>query len=225
MARGKSERVRAQGVELIELVIARVLKEPHCISGFCGDRPLPDPRPIPDDVLAQLTFPSGRPLPPSLRRWLAFDASWLLDLRWFSADGSYAFTPRRLDAIVQDEFDFWGEMYAPLGERLSECFLLPGGSDSRRIYAVTDEPDALGEHPVLVVDTDDIPYAAVMYPGFDVYMADEAGFGIHDFSTYEALHEDRRYTTRLAHHARLLFGGKPGIEIGEEEWGGWPDQE
>ncbi len=93
------------------------------------------------------------------------------------------------------------------------------------LYSVTEEPDALGEYPVLVVDTDDIPYAAVMYPGFDVFMADEAGLGIHDFSTYESLHEDARYAARLAHHAQLLFGGKRGIEIGDEEWGGWPAQE
>lgn len=222
MARGKRTRMQAQGVDLIEMVIARVKKDPVCISGFCGDRPLLDPQPIPADVLARLTFPSGRPLPPSLRRWLAFDASWLRGLGWFATDdGAFTFTPRRLDAIVQDEFDFWGEMYEPLGDRLGECFLLPGGSDSRRIYAVTDEPDTLGEYPVLVVDTDDIPYAAVMYPGFDVFMADEASFGIHNFDTYESLHEDPRYAARLAHHARALFGGKPGIEIGDEEWGGW----
>ena len=225
MARGKGKQVREQGVELIERVITRVIEQPSCISGFCGDRPLPNPHPVPADTLARLTFPSGRPLPSSLRRWLAFDASWLRGLGWFPEDDSFTFSPRRLDAVVQDEFDFWGELYKPLGDRLGECFLLPGGSDSRRIYAVTEQPDALGEYPVLVVDTDDIPYAAVMYPGFDVFMADESGFGIHDFGTYESLHDDPRYAARLAHHARLLFGGKRGIEISDEEWGGWPAQE
>src|SRR5262249_3267130 len=156
----------AQGVELIDLAIERVRMNPRAISGFCGDRPLPNPQPLAPDLLQHLTFPSGKPLPPSLMRWLAFDASWLADLGWFPSAEQPTFTPRRLDQIVQDEFEMWGEFYEPLGNRMSECFLLPGGSDSRRIYAVT-EPDSLGEYPVVVIDTDDIPYAGVMYPGFD----------------------------------------------------------
>jgi hypothetical protein len=223
MAKKKSD-VQAQGVELIGLVIERVKDDPTCISGFCGDRPLPDPKPLSQEVIARLTFPSGRPLPPSLKRWLAFDASWLADLDWISLPMSPSepptFTSRRIDEIVTDEFDeLWGSMYEPLGVRLDECFLLPGGSDSRRIYAVTDAPDSLGEYPVLVIDTDDLPYAAVMYPGFDVYMADEAGFAIHVMGTYEDLFDDKRYSPRLNEHARHLFNGKQGIEIMDEEWG------
>ena len=223
MGKKKSD-VQAQGVELIDLVIERVEADPSRISGFCGDRPLPDPKPLASEVIAQMTFPSGRPLPPSLKRWLAFDASWLADLDWFSLPTSPSeppiFTPRRIDQIVTDEFDeLWGGMYEPLGARLDECFLLPGGSDSRRIYAVTDAPDSLGEYPVLVIDTDDLPYAAVMYPGFDVFMADEAGFEIHDMGTYEDLFDDKRYAPRLNEHARHIFNGKQGIEIMDEEWG------
>jgi hypothetical protein len=223
MAKIKSD-VRAQGVELIDLVIERVKADPTCISGFCGDRPLPHPTPLAPEVIERLTFPSRRPLPPSLRRWLAFDASWLADLGWFSLPAapseSPVFAPRPIDQIVTDEFDgLWGGMYEPLGARLNECFLLPGGSDSRRIYAVTDAPDSLGEYPVLVIDTDDLPYAAVMYPGFDVFMADEAGFALHDMGTYEDLFEDKRYALRLNEHARHIFSGKAGIEIMDEEWG------
>jgi hypothetical protein len=224
MAKKKSD-VQAQGIELIDLVIERVKADPKCISGFCGDRPLPDPKPLAPEVVERLTFPSGRSLPPSLKRWLAFDASWLADLGWFSLPTSPCespvFTPRSIDQIVTDEFDeLWGGMYEPLGARLDECFLLPGGSDSRRIYAVTDAPDSLGEYPALVIDTDDLPYAAVMYPGFDVFMADEAGFALHDMGTYEDLFEDKRYAPRLNEHARHIFNGKSGIEIMDEEWGG-----
>ena len=83
-----------------------------------------------------------------------------------------------------------------------------------------------GEYPVLVIDTDDLPYAAVMYPGFDVYLADLAGFGLHSMGTYEALFEDKRYAPRLREHAALLFGGKEGIELSDEEWGevSWPEE-
>ncbi len=214
----RAQRVEAQGVELIDLVIERVRADPACISGFCGDRPLEEPRPMSADALERLTFPSGKPLPPSLKRWLAFDESWLQELGWFSSIEQGSFTPRRIDQIVADEFDgLWGEMYEPLGAKLDECFLLPGGSDSRRIYAVT-EPDALGEYPVLVIDTDDMPYAAVMYPGFDVFMADEAGMEISAWGTYEALARDSRYKSRIKQHAQHLFGGKAGIEIMDKEW-------
>jgi len=224
MAKKRVSDVQTQGVELIDLVIERVQADPKCISGFCGDHPLPNPKPLAPEVISQMTFSSGRPLPPSLKRWLAFDASWLADLGWFSLPTSAqeppVFTPRRIDEIVSDEFDgLWGGMYEPLGARLAECFLLPGGSDSRRIYAVTDASDSLGEYPVLVIDTDDLPYVAVMYPGFDVYMADEAGFALHDMGAYEDLFDDKRYAPRLNEHARHIFNGKQGIEIMDEEWG------
>jgi hypothetical protein len=217
MARRKKVDV-VQGVDLVEQVIARVQTDPHAIAGFCGDAPLHTPRPMPEAILATLTFPSGKPLPPSLRRWLAFDVDWLTNFGWFDAHDQ--FTPRPLDSIVTDEFDeMWGGMYAPLGARTGECFLLPGGSDSRRIFAVT-EPDSLGEYPVLVIDTDDLPYAAIMYPGFDVFMGDEAGLleGT-DFDTYEDLFDDRRFAGRMREHAKHLFNGRPSAEIMDAEWG------
>lgn len=219
--KSRPEPINVQGSDLIDLVIARVQADPTAISGFCGDNPLPNPQPLAPEVLENLTFPGGQSLPPSLRRWLAFDASWLANFGWFAPEAPGVFTPRRIDEIVDDEFDgIWGEMYSPLADRCGDCFLLPGGSDSRRIYAVTEQPDALGEYPVLVIDTDDLPYAAVMYPGFDVFMADEAGIegASFDFGTYEALAEDSRYAARIQQHADLLFGGKVGIEIYNAAW-------
>jgi hypothetical protein len=216
----KSSRPTIDGVDLIEEVIAVVRKDPTALSGFCGDHPLQNPTPLPEEVLCALTFPSGKPLPPSLKRWLAFDSSWLAEFGWFNASGH--FTPRRLDEIVSAEFDdLWGGMYEPVAERTGECFLLPGGSDSRRIFAVT-QPDSRGEYPVLVIDTDDLPYAAVMYPGFDIFMADEAGMeGVAcDWDTYEDLWNDHRYAARMREHARYLFKGRPSAEITDEAWGG-----
>ncbi|MDI1451788.1 hypothetical protein [Polyangium sp. 6x1] len=35
-----------------------------------------DPKPLDASALASLTLPDGRPLPPSLSTWLAFDATW-----------------------------------------------------------------------------------------------------------------------------------------------------
>ena len=229
----KRKRITTQGVELIELVIAQTQADPNAIAGFCGDSPLPNPQPLLPETLEKLTFPSGKPLPPSLRRWLAFDASWLASFGWFKEGELGVFAPRTIGEIATAEYDeplnadfpslngVWGEMFAGLDERCGECFLLPGGSDSRRVYSVAGEPDELGEYPVLVIDSDDLPYAAVMYPGFDVFMSDEAGIpgATFDMGTYEDLSEDKRYASRIKHHANQRFGGAVGVEIGEPGWG------
>ncbi len=232
MRKSTGKHLSVQGIALIDMVIARVREDPHCISGFCGDHPLPQPRPLAAETIGALCFPSGRALSPSLKRWLAFDAGWLESFGWFALLEPPVFSARTIGQIADDEFgrDYdlmrqisgvEGELnfYAPLDERLPECFLLPDGSDSRRIFAVT-EPDELGEYPVLVIDEDDIPYAAVMYPGFDVYMADTAGLLDLDFGTYEDLHGDPRYATRMRQHAEHIFHGKAGAEMQDPEWYG-----
>ncbi|MGZ3665207.1 MAG: hypothetical protein ACXVDA_12060 [Ktedonobacterales bacterium] len=215
-----------QGVALMDLVIAHVREDPGCISGLSGERLLRRARPVPPDALDSLTFPGGKPLSPSLKRWLAFDASWLYDLGWFAAPDEFTVTPRPLDEIVEEEFGCWGETFASLGKRLPECFLLPRGTDSHRVYAIC-KPDTMGEYPVLVVETGDIPYVGVMYPGFDVFMADEAGL-LHiissgDTDTCEALFNDPRYAPRMRQHAAHLFRGKQGVECYDAEWDTpWP---
>lgn len=240
MTSERNQQLTTQSADLIELVIQRVQANPHCIAGFCGDHPLPHPRPLAPDAIARLTFPSGKPLPPSVCRWLAFDAGWLADFGWFASLEPPVFAPRSVGQIADDEFGRDYELikqitgttgdlnfYAGLDERLPECFLLPEGSDSRRVFAVT-EPDELGEYPVLVIDEDDVPYAAIMYPGFDVYMADEAGLLGLDFDTYEDLHGDPRYGARMRQHALRIFRGKPGAEMQDPEWYGetdWPEED
>jgi hypothetical protein len=152
--------VTAQGIALIDLVIASARRNPRSIAGFCGDYPLVEPHPLEPTVIERLTFPSGKSLPPSLRRWLTFDASWLQSLGWFASLEPPVFTPRTLGQIASAEFgQAWREMagtrswevdppdapnaYTPLDPLFPECFLLPEGAESRRIFAVT-EPDELG---------------------------------------------------------------------------------
>ena len=236
MKRIPGRHLTTQGADLIDLVIAHVCEDPQCISGFCGDHPLLRPQPLTPEVIAQLAFPSGKPLPPSLKRWLAFDAGWLDRFGWFSSLTPPTFSPRSIGQIADDEFGRDYELlkqitgaegnlnfYAGLDERLPECFLLPEGSDSRRIFAVT-EPDELGEYPVMVIDEDDIPYAAVMYPGFDVYMADLAGIIDHPKDThpqgaYVDLFSDPRYAPRLKWHADRLFTWATETALGERRNG------
>lgn len=163
-------------------------------------------RPRSAEWLASAVFPSGLPLSPSLRTWLAYDASLFERYGWFDARGALA--PRALDAIAVEEFgEPWGETYAPLADRFPECFLLPGGSDSRRILAV-GEPDSAGEYPVLALDVDDLPYVGLMFPGFDVYVAEAAGLIGVEFDTYTALAGDPVYGRRVREHAARRFGGE-----------------
>lgn len=169
------------------------------------------PRPMPEDVLADIAFPSGRPLPPSLRAWLAYDTSLLERHQWFTPDGGFA--PRPLDQVVSDEMgDFWGTEFSWLTGHFPECFLLPGGSDSRRILAVT-EPDEEGEYPVLALDLDDMPCLGLMYPGFDVYLADTADLlDLGKRQTYTDPIDHGTYGPRMRRHAAQCFAGETYVE-------------
>jgi len=150
---------------------------------------------------AATTFPSGRSLPPSLGRWLDFDTGLLVDL-----------TPRSIDEIATAEWGAdWGAFYTPLAERFRECFLLPGGTDSRRVLA-TSEPDAYGEYPVFAIDIDDLPYIGLMYPGFDVYLADTHSIIDRGSGGYDSLVNHPVYGERMRQHARHWFGGHTSSE-------------
>ncbi|MFF7251140.1 hypothetical protein ACFZBU_45655 [Embleya sp. NPDC008237] len=196
------------GVALVERVIEVVRQNPGASALSYADVPWVSggvARPMAADAAAVAAFPSGRPLSPSLRAWLGYDTSLLERYDWFDADGGLA--PRRLDELVADELgDMWGDLYTLIADRFPECFLLPGGSDSRRLLAVT-EPDREGEYPVLAVDVDDLPFVGLMYPGFDVYLGNTAGLIEHEYESYTGLMDDPRYTRRMHHHAARSFGG------------------
>ncbi|MFJ4774671.1 hypothetical protein ACIP88_37170 [Streptomyces uncialis] len=169
-------------------------------------------RPMAEDRLTRAVFPSGRPLSPSLRAWLAFDTSLLERHGWFTPEGGFA--PRPLHELVDDEMGApWADEFAWLSGQLPECFLLPGGSDSRRILAVT-EPDAEGEYPVLALDVDDMPFLGLMYPGFDVYLADLAGLVPHDEPLgYTELIDHEVHGPRMRQHAERCFAGDAYVEF------------
>jgi hypothetical protein len=157
-----------RGVALVEKVIAAVQDAGGTLAG-CG---LPEEQatPLTPAQLDALRLPGDRPLPPSLRRWLAYDARWIglfADLR------KPVLRPMSLSALVAQELDeAWGEVCAAFEELIpAPCLLLPLGADSRR-FLYLGEPDELGEYPVLVVDTDDVAYICVEAAGFDLYLAD-----------------------------------------------------
>ncbi|WAL75792.1 hypothetical protein OU787_32185 [Kitasatospora sp. YST-16] len=198
------------GRALTERVIAEVAADPSRqvlehdrFAGRWVEGPL---RPRPE--LA--AFPDGHPLPPSLRAWLAYDSGMLERHGWFGADGGLA--PRTLGEIAVEEFgEPWGSCFEPFSGLFGACFLLPGGSDSRRVLSVGPhgERDGLGEYPVFALDVDDLPYAVLMHPGFDVYLAETAGVLPSDGRPgYDSLKHDPRYAARMRAHARgRLKGG------------------
>ncbi|MFJ9605948.1 hypothetical protein ACIRS1_06265 [Kitasatospora sp. NPDC101176] len=211
------------GAALTERVVAAVRADPQRAvldyDRFAGAWVEGEAQPLAAGVLETAVFPSGRPLPPSLRRWLAFDTGLLRRFGWFEeqdedGDGAPVFAPRPLGELAVEEFgEGWGAFFAALSERFDECFLLPGGSDSRRVLA-TGTPDAHGEYPVFVLDVDDLPCIELMYPGLDVYLADTAGLLVRgaDGEGYSALAADPVYGGRMREHARHYLDG----ELSEE---------
>ncbi|MFE1318214.1 hypothetical protein [Kitasatospora phosalacinea] len=195
---------------LTERAVARVRLDPsrqvldhNRLAGPWVEGPL---RPRPDLT----AFPSGHPLPPSLRAWLAYDSGMLERHGWFDRGGALA--PRTLGEIAVVEYgELWGSCFEPFSALFGECFLLPGGSDSRRVLSVGPhgERDGLGEYPVFALDVDDLPYAVLMYPGFDVYLAETAGVLPPDGRPgYDSLKHDPRYAARMRTHARGRLKGE-----------------
>lgn len=162
-----------RGVVLVEQVIAAARAEARgALQG--------QPAPVPAETLATLTFAGGQPLPPSLRRWLAFDAGYL---GFFDRIAKPAFQPQTFTELVIAEFpgaeEYADTLWAPFQKILpGDCYLVPGGADSRRfLYVGTPADD--GEYPVFVFDNDDVPYVAIEAPGLDVYLADQFGLPSH----------------------------------------------
>lgn len=76
----------AHGVALTGRVLRRVRRDPRASALSYADVPwvVGEPAPMSPDVLADTTFPSGRPLSPGLRAWPAFDTGLLVFARYRS---------------------------------------------------------------------------------------------------------------------------------------------
>ncbi|MFJ9610147.1 hypothetical protein ACIRS1_27780 [Kitasatospora sp. NPDC101176] len=207
------------GAALIDRVIARVGQDGWPTT----DAPdITAPVPLAPGAIERLRLAGGRPLPPSLRRWLAFDSSWLSALGWYDDEHAPAFEGRTLGGTAEWMYgpgDAMAGMFADFEALLpSPCLPLVGGSDSRRLLYL-GRPDSTGEYPVLVIDTDDLPYVAVTYPGLDVYLADLAGVIDLDFDTYTGLMDHPEYGPRMQEHAANTRLGPDGLELQDLDWG------
>ncbi len=133
-----------------------------------------------------------------MRALLEWDATWAESLGWFSTS-PFRWTPRSLAQIADDEhFDL---------PAFSTCFLLPGGADSRRALVVTPSTDALGEIPVVLVATDDVPFLCVYMAGLDAFLGHVSGVQPIAGDTYEDVARDMRFRARMSHHGLKLMKG------------------
>ena len=190
----KAQLLRMRGSGLVELAIA-------------ADRerrtPANRPRPLTRAQIAQLAMPDGSEIPHSLATWLAYDTLPIFEgsktaprLKW-----------RTFAEMMAEEFDDeTAATYADFGKLLTgKCLVLPNGSDSRR-FMYAGKPDAHGEYPIFIVDTDELPWVGLAYPGFDAYIADGRVAKVITGTYMDAWQHDH-WAPHLEHHARTNFGG------------------
>jgi len=143
-----------------------------------SDIPIHQLRPLPADALAALTPPGGAPLPPSLRMWLAYDTSFLMrSARWFVPSVAAGIPGARLPDLVAQELPGAGAAFESLASTLlpAPCVRLSLGDGSSFQLLYLGQPDAAGEYPVLSASATDQPIVELDLPGFDVWIAVQAG--------------------------------------------------
>lgn len=199
------------GIELVRRVIEKVQNEGIGIMGHVGA-----PQPLPPQTLEGLRFPNGAPLSPSLREWLAFDASlvgWFGDLETPKLERTDMRAVARAaygDERLSDEFSVLGKKTLP-----GDGYLLPRGKLARR-FLYAGEPDSTGEYPVLVFDVDGHPFVSVEHPGFDVWLAVTAGLLYPPRQVLGGFADDEVYGPRMKEHADRLFGGRVSLQREDE---------
>jgi hypothetical protein len=106
----------------------------------------------------------GKPLSPSLARWLSVDREMFRLGR-----------AQTVAELVAAELPEFAGSFAELAKQLpGPCVLFEGwGSDSRR-FIYLGVIDDHGEYPVFTIDTDDMAYACINGP-VDVWLAQRAG--------------------------------------------------
>lgn len=156
-----------RGVALVDAVIARITQGKGGIE-------VAQLRPMRAEDIASLRFANGAPLPPSLQRFLAFDTTWLRAR--FPGWNLPALEVATVARLVDRTLGAFATAFQPLPPGMTRGLALglDAGSDSMRLLflGATDEH---GEYPVLGVDVDDEPNVVVAAPGFDVWLAQQAG--------------------------------------------------
>jgi hypothetical protein len=209
------------GWEWVDQVIASLMAAGGKVKLDWCEKPA-KPVPVPPKVLAKLKLPGGNALPPSLRRWLAFDGK-AIELFRNVAKGTWH-PPMKIAELCEDQFD---DRFEEFGEILpGNCFLIPGGTDQRRFLYVGD-PDGEGEYPIFTIDPSNMPYLALTAPNIGVYVAAMTGV-IEEPRTMEALFDDKRFKASMRAQSKVNFHDWKAAELGGQVLGldgkrkGWP---
>ncbi|MBA3871495.1 MAG: hypothetical protein H0X30_20310 [Anaerolineae bacterium] len=155
--------------QLIQSVIDEFQQHPEKLGSA--------PTPLDPEVLANLTFPDGKALPPSLKQWLAFDAA---SLGLFSDLANLVITPTSLsDWGNHLLFDTMQRLLLP--ENIYAFY--PGWSSYEMWFLYAGQADDEGEYPIFVAVRDDDDFAQLFAPNFAVWLA--IWHKIPDFSLYQ----------------------------------------
>jgi hypothetical protein len=191
-----------RGVPLVEHVIERVRDE---MTG--GGLSVAE--------LAELSL-NGKPLPPSLRRWLAFNTAW----------AEFDFQPTKLEQHMGPAFKVFEKLLP--GDFYS---MRASQSDSTWWFLYAGDADELGEYPIFLADIDDWYLVKIAYPGFDVFLAEYCtGAGRGWRADLSGKYQD---DAALRRHAEMnfqgywwceLYGKAADINGKESAWEGMPAQ-
>jgi ankyrin repeat protein len=174
-----ADQIDLRGVAMIEKIITGIENGTSHIK-------IPVPQPIEKGKLEKLMFDKGVALPPSLKRFLEFDASWLAtDYGLFDDLENPVFQPVSVAEALRDglmDENFW-QCFKKLPKPLpqAKCITLDCGCETMRILFL-GKPDKNGEYAVLDLDIDDMPSIYLAASSFDIWLARQAGL-ISDPST------------------------------------------
>ena len=171
------------------------------------------PRPLRRAQIDLLEMPGGDEIPQSLAAWLAYDT---LDI-FAGSEAAPHLRWQSFTDMMREQFDEeTAAHYAGFAKLLTgQCLVLPGGTDSRR-FMYAGNPDAHGEYPVFIADTDELPWVGLAYPGFDAYIADGLVASVITDTYMDAWQHDH-WTPHLKHHARTNFGGFKALDYQDPE--------
>ena len=204
-----------RGVPLVDAVLR---------AWRAGDTLLPDVRPIFGAERAPVVPWLGtRPIPPSLARWLEHDQGWLDTL---------GDAPVRLAALVERAFgDGAGDPFRDLQRSLlpEPCALLPGHGETCARFLYLGATDVHGEYPVLAADIAEPASVRLWSPGFDTWLAEEAGMIEVDRLEGQTLDELPTWRLAMTRAAQRVLGGRMVVPVDEDDapierqvWGGLP---
>jgi hypothetical protein len=136
-------------------------------------RPNPKPQPLEPALLASLTLGDGRPLPPSLAAWLAYDGAW----QPFEIDvAGERLVPARFTDLLAAALPEIAPAFAAIGESVlpGDCYRLwlPSECDEGTVlFLYAPVADGDGEPAAIGFCLGDDGFIGVFGAGFDVYLA------------------------------------------------------